>query len=96
MQRYLKDGNPSGELHAILVDVEVASVSASTFLWAYSRSLEKRVAQLESMSSGGIDAERTKRTVYLDIPDDANEILRGVLFSSCRIKINRFFQSLLC
>lgn len=75
-----------GTLHAINVDLEVVSVTAATFLWAYARSEERELLPRVHVFAGGADAIRTKRTVYLEIPENVTEILVGVLFSSAGLK----------
>ncbi|MGB2081216.1 MAG: glycosyltransferase, partial [Poseidonia sp.] len=75
-----------GRLHAINVDIEMVSVSAATFLWAYSRSEGRELLPRVHVFSGGPDSVRNKRTVYIDIPEGVNEILIGVLFSSAGLK----------
>lgn len=75
-----------GTLHAINVDIEVVSVTAATFLWAYSRSEERELLPRVHVFSGGPDAIRNKRTVYIEIPEGVTEILIGVLFSSAGLK----------
>jgi len=81
-----------GKLHAINVDVEVVSVTAAAFLWAYSRSLDKELLPRVHVFPGGPSAKRTNRTVYIDIPDGVTEILVGVLFSSAGLKESDSFN----
>ena len=81
-----------GTLHAINVDLEVVSVTAATFLWAYSRSEDRELIPRVHVFSGGPDASRTKRTVYIEIPDGVTEILIGVLFSSAGLKESDSFK----
>ena len=56
-----------GKLHAISVDIEVNSESAATFLWAYSRSLEKELLPRVHVFRGGPNSNRTKGSVYLEM-----------------------------
>ena len=81
-----------GQLHAINVDIEVVSVTAAAFLWAYSRSEDRELLPRVHVFSGGPDAIRTKRTVYIEIPEGVNEILIGVLFSSAGLKESDSFN----
>lgn len=73
-------------LHAIEVDVRVNSSTASAFLWAYSRIDGHELLPRVHLFSGGPEAQRIKKTVYLNIPENINEILVGVLFSSSGLK----------
>jgi len=79
-------------LYAINVDIEVVSVTAATFLWAYSRSEDRELLPRVHVFSGGPDAERTQRTIYLQIPENVTEILIGVLFSSAGLKESDSFK----
>ena len=81
-----------GKLHAISVDIEVNSESAATFLWAYSRSLEKELLPRVHVFRGGPNSKRTKGSVYLEIPSGVTEILIGVLFSSAGLKESDSFN----
>lgn len=81
-----------GMLHAINVDIEVVSVTAATFLWAYSRSEDQELLPRVHVFPGGPDATRTKRTVYIEIPEGVTEILIGVLFSSAGLKDSDSFN----
>jgi glycosyltransferase involved in cell wall biosynthesis len=79
-------------LHAINVDIEVISVTAAAFLWAYSRSEDRELLPRVHVFSGGPDAIRTKRTIYIEIPENVTEILIGVLFSSAGLKESDSFK----
>lgn len=81
-----------GTLHAINVDLEVVSVTAAAFLWAYSRSEDSELLPRVHVFSGGPDAIRTKRTVYIEIPENVTEILIGVLFSSAGLNESDSFN----
>ena len=81
-----------GTLHAINVDVEVISVTAATFLWAYSRSEDRELIPRVHVFSGGPDAIRTKGTIYIEIPEKVTEILIGVLFSSAGLNESDSFK----
>tara|TARA_A100000164_G_scaffold254849_1_gene227065 strand:+ start:713 stop:4327 length:3615 start_codon:yes stop_codon:yes gene_type:complete len=89
--RYAVKVSP-GQLHAISVDIEVVSITAATFLWAYSRTEERELLPRVHVFSGGPDAERIKRTVYIEIPENVTEILIGVLFSSAGLKESDMFK----
>jgi hypothetical protein len=79
-------------LHAINVDIEVISVTAAAFLWADSRSEDRELLPRVHVFSGGPDAIRTKRTIYIEIPENVTEILIGVLFSSAGLKESDSFK----
>ena len=81
-----------GALHAISVEVEVISVSAAAFLWAYSRQEERELLPRVHVFQGGPDATKTRRTVYVQIPEGVTEILLGVLFSSAGLKSSDSFK----
>lgn len=73
-------------LHAIEVDVDVSSETSNAFLWAYSRTSGEELLPRVHLFQGGINAQRSKKTVYLVTPNNENEILVGVLFSSAGLK----------
>jgi glycosyltransferase involved in cell wall biosynthesis len=79
-------------LHAIDVDVEVKSNTASAFLWAYSRVSGEEILPRVHLFGGGPDAKRIKKSVYLKIPENSHEVLIGILFSSSGLKNSDYFN----
>lgn len=73
-------------LHAINVEVEMNSQTASAFLWAYSRITGEEILPRVHLFSGGHEAMRVKKTVYLQVPEHDEEVFIGVLFSSAGLK----------
>lgn len=79
-------------LHAIDVDVEVVSATASAFLWAYSRVSGEELLPRVHLFGGGPGARRIKKTVYLNIPENNQEVVVGILFSSSGLKATDSFK----
>ena len=79
-------------LHAIDVDVEVKSRTASAFLWAYSRVSGEEIIPRVHLFGGGPDSTRLKKTVYLQVPENNHEVLVGILFSSSGLESSDSFK----